>query len=156
MAPPSNTLCVAALMLAGALSVPAGATPSPEPAVQARLEREARDFMLDWERQDIASIAARLAPGFLFAGPQGFRTRTETLEALGHCKVAGFSLDSFRMRTISAGSAILAYRIHRDMVCGGHRVLGETLNTDAFVKIGRAWEILFTSEIASPTPHGGG
>lgn len=108
--------------------------------------------MVDWQKQDIPALSAVLAPDFLFTGPRGFKTRDETLNALGHCSVASFSLDTFKMRRTSVGSAILAYTIHRDMTCGGHKVLGETINTDAFVKSGNKWQMVFTSEVELPNP----
>jgi hypothetical protein len=58
------------------------AEPLADKDLQPKLEQLANQFMVDWQKQDTAALSAVLAPDFLFAGPRGFKTRSETLDAL--------------------------------------------------------------------------
>jgi hypothetical protein len=116
------------------------------------LKSIANDFMVAWQKQDMNAIAAILSPDFLFAGPHGVVPKATTLKALSHCTLGEFSLEDFQFRRTSADSAILIYKIHRDLACGGKKDLDDTLNTDAFIRRNGKWSILVTTEGVLP-PH---
>lgn len=110
------------------------------------LESIANDFMVAWQKQDMNAIEAILAPDFLFAGPHGVVPKATTLKALSHCTLGVFNLEDFQFRRTSAESAILIYKIHRDLACGGKKDLDDTLNTDVFIHRNGKWSILVTTE----------
>src|SRR5882757_7477052 len=65
-------------------------THSTDVSVKEALMTIANDFMVAWQKQDIATISTFLAPDFLFAGPHGIRSRAFTLTALSHCSLGKF------------------------------------------------------------------
>jgi len=93
-----------------------GATGANDPSVQNALAAIANDFMVAWQKQDMATISNILAPDFLFVGPHGVKTRTYTLNVLTHCTLGNFTLQDFQMRQTSADSAILLYALERDII----------------------------------------
>jgi len=123
-----------------------GATGANDPSVQNALAAIANDFMVAWQKQDMATISNILAPDFLFVGPHGVKTRTYTLNVLTHCTLGNFTLQDFQMRQTSADSAILLYTIHRDLTCFGKKDLENTLNTDTFLRKNGQWSIVLTTE----------
>jgi hypothetical protein len=133
------------------MASPPGNNPS-DKLDQDALVTIANDFMVAWQKQDMEAIAGILDPDFLFAGPHGVVPKATTLKALSRCKLGDFALEGFQFRRTSADSAILVYRIHRDLVCGGKNDLDDTLNTDAFVRRNGKWSILLTTEGVLP-PH---
>jgi hypothetical protein len=106
----------------------------------------ANDFMVAWQKQDMSTISDILAPDFLFAGPHGVVPKATTLKALSHCALGTFTLEDFQMRRTSSDSAVLIYKIHRDLECGGKKDLEDTLNTDAFIRRNGKWSIIVTTE----------
>jgi hypothetical protein len=114
--------------------------------VQSELEGIAKNFMVAWQKQDMTTISNILAPDFLFAGPHGVKTRAYTLNVLTHCTLGQFTLEDFQMRQTSADSAILLYKIHRDLTCFGKKDLENTLNTDTFLRKDGKWFIVLTTE----------
>jgi hypothetical protein len=119
---------------------------STDGSVQKVLEGLADDFMVAWQKQDLSIISNILAPEFIFAGPHGVNSRAATLTVLGHCKLGVFTLTDFQIRQTSADSAILLYKIHRDLACFGKKDLENTLNTDTFVRRDGKWSIVLTTE----------
>jgi hypothetical protein len=121
-------------------------------SVQSALETIANEFMVAWQKQDMTTISNILAPDFLFAGPHGVKTRAYTLNVLTHCTLGKFTLEDFQLRQTSADSAILLYKIHRDLTCFGKKDLENTLNTDTFLRKAGKWTIMLTTEGELPGP----
>ena len=121
------------------------AMPANDDALLKELEGSANGFMVAWRKHDIAALADNFTEDFVFAGERGVKDRAATLKGLEHCDLAAFGLSDFQMRKISAQAVVLIYKVHHDMVCGGHKVSDETLNTDLFVHRS-VWKIAVTTE----------
>ncbi|MBB5055451.1 hypothetical protein HDF16_000120 [Granulicella aggregans] len=126
--------------------------PADDAALQKGLQVIADDFMLAWQKQDKTALSSFLAPEFIFAGPGGYRSRAVTLNGLGHCELGTYTLKDFEMRRTSAESAVLLYKIHRDLTCGGEKELANTINADAFLRRDGKWLMVMTTEIVVDKP----
>jgi hypothetical protein len=126
--------------------------PTDDAVVQKELQIIADNFMVAWQKQDKMALASFLAPEFIFAGPSGYRTRAVTLNGLGHCKLGTYALEDFEMRRTSAESAVLLYKIHRDLTCGREKELANTINADTFLRRGGKWLMVMTTEIVVDKP----
>ncbi len=129
-----------------------GQAPSDNAAVQKDLQIVADDFMVAWQKSDTMALSSLLAPEFIFAGPGGYRTRAITLNGLKHCKLGNYALEDFEMRRTSPDSAVLLYKIHRNLTCGGEKELANTINADAFVRRRGKWLMVMTTEIVVDKP----
>ncbi len=148
----SAALCSPVLATAAGAMEPApgstaeAAQPADDPALEAQLQASANRFMANWRKHDMAALSNDLAPDFLFVGARGIRDRARTLDALDHCDLTAYELGDFQMRRLSAQTVVLIYKVRHDMICRGHKVVDETLNTDAFVRRGGSWRIVVTTE----------
>ncbi len=116
-------------------------------SIEPKLELLRRNAMVAWQKKDVATLKATMAPDFLFVGPQGVMQRDGWLAALSHCSLANYSMNQVQLHEISSGAAVLIYKLHHVGDCDGKPSQSESIVTDTFVQRNEKWWIVNTSFI---------
>lgn len=143
-----NVLAVLASAVLCALPEPSAAADriAPRARLQQTLVAESEAFMQHWQRGNMAGLSRILTADFLYAGPQGVSSRKSALDVIRQCHLSSYSFDDLKMRRLSAGSAVLIYRLKQDLTCFGKKEPPLTLNSDTFVRRGGKWYIVLTTQ----------
>ena len=137
-------LCVLLTTTAGAQGAEVKAS------LQQTLESARRNAMTAWQKKDMDSLKAIMAPDFLFVSPQGVAPREGWLGSLAHCSLASYTLDQVQVHPISAETAIMIYNLHYVGACDGTPVSPDSVVTDTFARREGKWWIVNTTYMPRP------